>query len=72
MGRQLEVDVEGGNATVTVQGKAADFYLETENENGTLTVDGEEKIGKTSQPGNTGVSIEVDCQGGTANLSFTG
>lgn len=70
--RQLEVDVEGGNATVTVQGKAADFYLETENENGTLTVDGEEKIGKTSQPGNTGVSIEVDCQGGTANLSFTG
>lgn len=72
VGRQLEVDVEGGNATVTVQGKAADFYLETENENGTLTVDGEEKIGKTSQPGNTGVSIEVDCQGGTANLSFTG
>lgn len=72
IGRQLEVDVEGGNATVTVQGKAADFYLETENENGTLTVDGEEKIGKTSQPGNTGVSIEVDCQGGTANLSFTG
>ncbi len=72
VGRQLEVDVEGGNAAVTVQGKAADFYLETENENGTLTVDGEEKIGKTSQPGNTGVSIEVDCQGGTANLSFTG
>lgn len=72
VGRQLEVDVEGGNAAVVIEGKAADFRMETENENGTLIVDGEEKIpGKASQPGSTGVSIEVECKGGTATLDFT-
>lgn len=71
--RQLEVDAKGGSVTATIQGQAADFRLETENRSGTLVVDGEEKpVGKSSRPGSTNSSVEVECEGGTVTLSFTG
>lgn len=72
VGRQLEVEAEGGSVTAAIQGQAADFRLEAERKGGTLTVDGQEITAKTERPGNTGASIEAETKGGTITLSFTG
>lgn len=72
VGRQLEVEAEGGSVTAAVQGQAADFRLEAERKGGTLMVDGQEITAKTERPGTTGASIEAETKGGTITLSFTG